>query len=125
MKKLRLLLCISLLVSSVTYANIEATLESINNEMQALEIKEKQKFKLEEEKAKQSEIKYTTFVAESEIVNTKILELESSLEQSFYPEEQKSLLNSYKSISKELKEAISIEGQKIQEFNQLKQILGY
>ena len=125
MKKLRLLFCVSLLASSVAYANVEATLESINNEMQALEIKEKQKFKLEEEKAKQSEIKYNTFVAESETVNTKILELESSLEQSFYPEEQKALLNSYKSISKELKVAISDEGQKIEEFNQLKQILGY
>lgn len=125
MKKMRMLLCISILATNVAYADIATTLESIDKEMKNLEIKEQQKFKIEETAAKQATIRYTNYVEYEATVTTKIAELESSMEQSFFPSEQKTILNSYKATSKELKQAIATEGQRIEEFNQLKQILGY
>ncbi|MGL5655639.1 MAG: adhesion protein FadA [Fusobacteriaceae bacterium] len=127
MKKLMMTLALLGALTTVTYSesDIRNSLKSIENEFKLLEQREKEKFREEEEKNKVSQQKYSSYALMINKINERLTALNVSEKTSFFPQEQKKLSENYKKIDKELRIGATEEKRKIEEFNQLKSILGY
>lgn len=127
MKKIIISLGLMLTLSSLGYSstNIELSLGNIEKEFKLLEQKEKEKFKGEEKKAQISQQKYNKYVEMITVIGERVSSLQASEKTSFFPQQQKELLENYKKLDKELRVSAGNEKKQIEEFNQLKSILGY
>lgn len=127
MKKLIISLGLLFALSSMAYSstNIELSLGNIEKEFKLLEQKEKEKFKQEEKKAQVSQQKYSSYVTMINTISDRMKSLQASEKTSFFPQQQKGLLENYKKLDKELRISAGNEKKQIEEFNQLKAILGY
>lgn len=127
MKKLVIFLGLMLVLTSLTYSstNIELSLGNIEKEFKLLEQKEKEKFKGEEKKAQVSQQKYQNYVTMINTINERVASLQASEKTSFFPQQYRALLENYKKLDKELRVSAANEKKQIEEFNQLKSVLGY
>ncbi len=125
MKKISIVLVMVFSLSSLSYSNASAKLSAIQKELELLEQKEINKFKAEEKNAEQSKMRYDNYLMMMSESNKKIELMNSSLSTSLFPKETKKLIEKYESFAKLIKREASVEKKKIDEFNQLKNILGY
>lgn len=127
MKKLIISLGLLFALSSMVYpsTNIELSLGNIEKEFKLLEQKEKEKFNQEEKKAQISQQKYNNYITMINTISERITSLQANEKTSFFPQQQKGLLENYRKLDKELKISAGNEKKQIEEFNQLKSILGY
>ncbi len=125
MKKISIVLVMVFSLSSLSYSNALAKLSAIQKELELLEQKEINKFKAEEKNAEQSKMRYDNYLMMMSESNKKIELMNSSLSTSLFPKETKKLIEKYESFAKLIKREASVEKKKIDEFNQLKNILGY
>lgn len=127
MKKVIISLGIMLVLSSLSYSspNIELSLGNIEKEFKILEQKEKEKFKGEERKAQISQQKYNDYVLMINTIGERVSLLQASEKKSFFPQQHKTLLDNYRKLDRELRVSAGNEKKQIEEFNQLRSILGY
>lgn len=127
MKKIMMTLALITTLSTVTYSqtDVRSSLKNIESEFKLLEQKEKEKFKEEEAKNVISQQKYSNYVLMINKISERITALNASEKTSFFPQEQKNLLENYRKIDRELRISANEEQKKIEEFSQLKSILGY
>lgn len=127
MKKLIISFGLLYVLSSMAYSStsIELNLGNIEKEFKLLEQKEKEKFNQEEKKAQISQQKYSNYVTMINTISERMTSLQASEKTSFFPQQQKGLLENYRKLDKELRVSAGNEKKQIEEFNQLKSILGY
>lgn len=125
MKKLLLFLTLSLAIGNLSFAAADDVLTSVQKELYALEQKEIARFKVEERNAAASTQNYINYMNMIDTANNKISELELTEPTSIYAKENKAIAAKYKNIVKELEKKAQEEKRKVDEFNQLKQIMNY
>lgn len=125
----KLLLITAIITATTAYSAtpdyITKSLKNLENEINILNQKEANKFKEEEKKNALSVQRYSNYVKMINQINSRIEYLNANMSTSFFSREQKSVLDRFQKLDKQLRDAAEMERKKIDEFKQLKAILGY
>lgn len=125
MKKILLILALLLSLGSLSYGGVSDTLTSIEKELQVLESKEKERFKVEEKNAINSANRYKNYAKMISTSTDRVNNLKESESTALFPKENKVISKKYSNLVKLLEKEAMIEKKKVDEFNQLKKIMNY
>ncbi len=125
MKKLLIIMVMGLLFNNISYSNVSAKLANIQKELEILEQNEINKFKAEEKKSLLSQKNYDNYIMMITASSSKVEEMNANVSTSLFPKEVKELIKKYETFIRDTTKEAALEKRKVDEFNQLKSILGY